>query len=224
MGHVTWWAVVSSGCAPVLLLGGSATAAVVEGPDYNPVKQTISVLAADNRAAYWAFTATLVALGACHLATACGLRAARLAGRLALGGGGISAMLLALFPAPATGGSLSHGSVVTVGFALLAAWPVLAARRRAVHAAPWGLRPLPSWVVTSLMVLGAAWFVVENQRHGPAGVAERVLTAATALWPVVVVISCLRHPPPAVGPRTAGPPVAGSPLPAPHDDTSEKSR
>jgi hypothetical membrane protein len=211
MGHVTWWAVVSSGSAPVLLLGGSATAAVVEGPDYNPVKQTISVLAADNQAAYWAFTATLIALGACHLATACGLRAARLAGRLALGGGGVAAMTLALFPAPSRGGSLSHGSVATVGFVLLATWPVLAARRRAVAAAPWGLRPVPSWGVTSLILLGAAWFVVENERHGPAGVAERVVTAATAVWPVVVVISCLRHRPPAAGPPAAGPPLTGPP-------------
>lgn len=219
MGHVTWWAVVSSGCAPVLLLGGSATAAVVEGPDYNPVKQTISVLAADNPAAYWAFTATLVALGLCHLATACGLRAAALAGRVALGGGGVSAMLLALFPAPATGGSFSHGSVVTVGFVLLATWPVLAARRRLRSGPPpWGLRPLPSWVVTSLMLLGAAWFVVENQRHGPAGVAERVVTAATAVWPVVVVISCLRHRPPAAGPPGGGPPVT-----APQSGTPGKS-
>ncbi|MFI0941332.1 DUF998 domain-containing protein [Streptomyces sp. NPDC021020] len=198
MGHVTWWAVLSSGSAPVLLLGGSATAAVVEGPDYNPVKQTISVLAADNQEAYWALTATLLALGLCHLATAAGLRAAALAGRLALGGGGVSAMLLAFFPAPATGGSLSHGSVVTVGFALLALWPVLAAWRRPAGG-PWGLRPVPSWVVTALMLVGAAWFVVENQRHGPAGVAERVVTGATAVWPVVVVISCLRH-----RPRTGG--------------------
>lgn len=200
MGHVTWWAVVSSGCAPVMLLGGSATAAVVEGPDYNPVRQTISVLAADNAAAYWALTGTLIALGACHLATAAGLRAAAPLGRVALGGGGLSSMLLTLFPAPATGGSLSHGSVVTVGFGLLAVWPVLACRRAS---APWGLRPMPSGVVTALMLAGAAWFVVENQRHGPAGVAERVVAAGTSVWPVVVVVSCLLYrPPPA--PPTAG--------------------
>ncbi|NUS11899.1 MAG: DUF998 domain-containing protein, partial [Streptomyces sp.] len=92
-------------------------------------------------------------------------------------------------------------------------WPVLAARRQAAGA-PWGLRPVPSWVVTSLMLLGAAWFVVENQRHGPAGVAERVVTAATAVWPVVVVISCLRHPPrPGTGTGTGTGPgaTAGAP-------------
>ncbi|WP_333770568.1 DUF998 domain-containing protein [Streptomyces sp. IBSBF 2435] len=190
MALVSWWAVLSSGCAPVLLIGGSTTAAVLQGPGYNPVSQTISVLAAGS--GYWVLTVTLLALGTCYLATALGLRAAAPAGRLALAGGGLSAMLLAGFPAPKSGGSFSHGSVVAVGFSLLALWPVLAADRRA--GAPWGLRPVPSLMGSALMVLGAAWFLVELQLHGAAGVAERVLTIAQSLWPIVVVVSCLRHP------------------------------
>ncbi|MFG1805605.1 DUF998 domain-containing protein [Streptomyces sp. NPDC049040] len=192
MGYVTWWAVVSSGCAPVLLVAGSTTATVLEGPTYNPVRQTISVLAAGRPAGYWTLTVMLVALGLCHVATACGLRAAALAGRIALGAGGVCAMVLALFPAPKTGGSFSHGSVVAVGFTLLALWPILAADRRA--GAPWGLRRVPSFTVSGLMVLGAGWFLIELQVHGAAGVAERVLTIVQSLWPVVVVVSCLRHP------------------------------
>lgn len=191
MGYVTWWAVVSSGCAPVLLIGGSTTATVLEGPTYNPVRQTISVLAAGGPSGYWTLTVMLVALGACHLATAFGLRAAALAGRLALGAGGLSAMVLALFPAPKTGGSLSHGSVVAVGFTLLALWPVLASYRQPLP--PWGLRPLPSIAATGTMALGAAWFLFELRVHGAAGVAERAVTIVQSLWPVVVVVSCLRH-------------------------------
>lgn len=191
MGYVTWWAVVSSGCAPVLLIGGSTTATVLGGPSYNPVRQTISVLAAVGPSGYWTLTVMLVALGACHVATAFGLRAAALAGRMALGAGGLSAMVLALFPAPKTGGSFSHGSVVAVGFTLLALWPVLASYREPL--APWGLRPLPSIAATGTMVLGAAWFLIELQVHGAAGVAERVVTLVQSLWPVVVVVSCLRH-------------------------------
>ncbi|UWE13294.1 DUF998 domain-containing protein [Actinacidiphila bryophytorum] len=191
MGYVTWWAVVSSGAAPVLLIGGSTTATVLEGPSYNPVRQTISVLAAGGPSGYWTLTLMLVALGVCHLATACGLRAASLAGRLALGAGGVSAMVLALFPAPKTGGSFSHGTVVAIGFTLLALWPVLASDRRPL--APWGLRPLPSLTATGLMVLGAGWFLTELAVHGAAGVAERVVTVLQSIWPVVVVVSCLRH-------------------------------
>lgn len=191
MGYVTWWAVVSSGCAPVLLIGGSTTATVLGGPSYNPVRQTISVLAAGAPSAYWVLTVTLIALGACHLATACGLRAAAPAGRLALGTAGVSAVVLAFVPAPASGGSFSHGSVVTVGFSMLALWPVLASSRRAVT--PWGLRRLPALAATGVMGLCAAWFLVEVQIQGAAGVAERVVTLVQSLWPVVVVVSCLRH-------------------------------
>jgi hypothetical membrane protein len=193
MRLVPWWTLLSSGCAPVVLIVGPTTAAVIHGPGYSPVRQTISVLASDGPSGYWALTATLIALGTCHLATACGLRAAGLAGRLTLGAGGVSAMVLALFPAPSSGGSLSHGSVVTVGFALLALWPVLAADRRG--GAPWGLRPATSLTVSALMLAGGLWFLFELQTDGAAGVAERILTAAQTLWPVVVVVSCLRHTP-----------------------------
>jgi len=192
MRLVAWWALLSSGIAPVILVGGWTVAEVLEGPDYNPVTQTISVLAAGAPRVYWVLTATLIIVGSCYLVTAWGLHAAHLAGRLSLAGGGLSAILLAMFPAPATGGSLPHGSLVTVGFTLLALWPVLATNRR-TPTAPWGLRPAPSITVSALMWLGALWFVIELQIHGSAGVAERVVTSLQSLWPVIVVISCLRH-------------------------------
>jgi hypothetical membrane protein len=192
MRLVPWWTLFSSGCAPVLLVGGSTTAALLHGPAYDPVTQTISVLAADGASGYWVMTTMLIALGACHLATAWGLRAAALAGRLALGAGGVSAITLALFPAPSSGGSLPHGSVVALGFSLLAVWPVLAAERR--RTAPWGLRPAPSAVASTLMWAGGAWFLFELRVHDAPGVAERVLTFVQSLWPFLVVASCLRLP------------------------------
>ncbi|WP_328766525.1 DUF998 domain-containing protein [Streptomyces sp. NBC_00286] len=191
MRIVPRWALLSSGCAPVLLAGGWAIAAVLEGPAYDPVSQTISVLAAYGAAGSWVMTAGLLALGACHLLTAWGLRAAALAGRVALAGGGAVTLAVALFPAPSSGGSLRHGFIAGAGFALLAVWPVLAADRR--RGAPWGLRPAPSFAATALMTVTAAWFVLEMNRHGAAGVAERVVTSIQSLWPFVVVASCVRH-------------------------------
>ena len=175
----------------MLLVAGWTTGALIEGPRYDPVTQTISVLAAGGRTGYWVVTGMLVSVGTCYLLTALGLRAAAPAGRLCLGGGGVAAILLAMFPAPRSGGSLPHGSVVGVGFSLLAVWPVLASRRSGRP--PWGLRPVPSIVVTTLMWVGAVWFLIEVQNHGDAGIAERVVTSAVSLWPFVVVASCLRH-------------------------------
>lgn len=185
------WALFSSGCAPVLLIAGWVIAASLEGPGYDPATQTISVLAAYGASGSWVMTGALLALGVCHLLTAWGLRAAAAAGRLALAGGGVAALVVAMIPAPSSGGSLRHGSVAAVGFALLALWPLLAARGSG--AAPWALRPVPSFAATAVMVVGAAWFLLEMHRHGAAGVAERVVTALQSLWPFVVVTSCLRH-------------------------------
>lgn len=192
MQRVPKWALLSSGCAPALFVGGWTIAGSLEGPAYDPVTQTISVLAAYGAAGFWVMTGALVALGACHLLTAWGLRPAALAGRVALAGGGVSALAVAMLPAPSSGGSLRHGSVAVVGFTLLALWPVLAADRSG--AAPWGLRPAPSTMATALMGVGAAWFLVEMQGDGAPGVAERVVTCVQSLWPFVVVTSCLRHP------------------------------
>ncbi|MEV3987492.1 DUF998 domain-containing protein [Streptomyces sp. NPDC049837] len=191
MGVVPRWALLSSGCAPVLLVGGWAIAAHIEGPAYDPVTQTISVLAAYGAAGFWVMTGALLALGACHLLTAWALRAAALPGRVALGCGGLSAFGVVLLPAPSSGGSLRHGSVAAVGFALMAVWPLLAADRGG--AAPWALRPVASMVATAVMLAGAVWFVIEMRQQGAAGVAERLVTFLQSLWPFVVVTSCLRH-------------------------------
>ncbi|MFE4455616.1 DUF998 domain-containing protein [Streptomyces sp. NPDC056796] len=136
MRSVSWWVLISSVSAPVLLVGGWTVAAKLQGPGYNPVTTTISILAADGAAGYWVMTSALVALGACHVITASGLRPAAPYGRAALAGGGLSAMLLALFPAPSSGGSFPHGVIVTVGFSLLALWPVLAVRRGIMRPRP----------------------------------------------------------------------------------------
>ncbi|PPS69904.1 MULTISPECIES: DUF998 domain-containing protein [Streptomyces] len=190
MRSVPTWTLVSSGCAPVFLIMGWLLAATLQGHPYDPAAQTISVLAAPGNSGSWLMTAAFVALGCCHLLTAWGLRPAATAGRMALAAGGVSALAVAVFPAPSSGGSLSHGSVAAVGFAVLAAWPVLAARAGA--AVPWALRPFPSLGATAVMAAGATWFLIELHLHGAAGVAERAVTTLQSVWPFVVVVSCLR--------------------------------
>ncbi|MFF6978528.1 DUF998 domain-containing protein [Streptomyces sp. NPDC008343] len=193
MRLVPRWALLSSGCAPVVLIAGWTIAAQLEGPRYDPATQTISVLAAYGAAGFWVMTGALAALGICHFVTAWGLRPAALPGRVALGAGGVVAVVVAMIPPPSSGGSLRHGAAVGVGFALLALWPVLAADHRV--AGPWALRPGPALTATAVMLVSAAWFMIEMFQDGPAGVAERLVTAIQSLWPFVVVASCLRHPP-----------------------------
>ncbi|MFJ4471570.1 DUF998 domain-containing protein [Streptomyces sp. NPDC089424] len=210
MRTVPRWALVSSGCPPVLLISGWTVAARLEGPAYDPVTQTISVLAAYGAAGFWVMTVAMLALGACHLLTAWALRAAALAGRLALAAGGVAALMVALLPTPSSGGSLRHGSVATLAFTLLAVWPVLATERGG--GAPWALRPAPCVAATAVMCAGAAWFLVEASRQGSAGAVERLVTGFQSVWPFVVVVSCVLASPPATppsSPRTPPLPPSG---------------
>ncbi|HSA50190.1 MAG TPA: DUF998 domain-containing protein [Yinghuangia sp.] len=188
MQRAPWWALLSSGSAPVLLIGGWFVAGLLQGTSYDPVTQTISLLAAEDAPGHWVMTGMLIALGACHLVTAWGLRAAALAGRVALSAGGVSVIVLAWCPAPSSGGSLQHGFVAAVAFALMAVWPLLAARGSG--SAPWALRPATAVAASALMVIVAAWFLWELRDDGVDGVAERVLTFVQSLWPFVVVASC----------------------------------
>ncbi|GAA4800284.1 DUF998 domain-containing protein [Streptomyces ziwulingensis] len=188
MRIVPRWVLLSSGCAPLALIAGWTVGGALEGPGYDPVSDTISVLGAYGTPGYWAMTGAFLVLGGCHLLTAWGLRTASAAGRVALGGGGVAAFMVVMLPAPASGGSLRHGTAVVIGFTLLAVWPVLAARG-AVAAAPWALRPAPALAATAAMTVGGAWFLFEMQRHGAAGAAERVVTFAQSVWPFVVVAS-----------------------------------
>ncbi|MFF4248595.1 DUF998 domain-containing protein [Streptomyces sp. NPDC001822] len=216
MRTVPWWILLSSMAAPVLLVAGWSVSAELQGPGYDPATSTISILAADGADGYWVMTSALVALGFCHVVTACGLRPAAPFGRAALAGGGLSAILLAFFPAPLSGGSFSHGVVVAIGFSLLAVWPVLAMRRRAVSrrdgpgavavaapvrrgaaplpagTAPWGLRPWPSVGASVFMWLGGGWFLLALFLLDTAGLAERVITFAQSFWPLIVVVTCAR--------------------------------
>jgi hypothetical membrane protein len=188
MPLIPWWALLSSGFSPVLLIGGFTLAAALQPAGYDPMIQSISSLAAQGAADQWLMTTALFLLGVCNIATAFGLRTAALPGRITLGLGGLAAMLVALSPEPDGGTSIRHLTATGVGFTALALWPTLAAAGNSVT---WALRPRVGYVATAVMAVGAGWFLLELHGHGAAGLAERVLTVGQAFWPLVVVTACL---------------------------------
>lgn len=54
----------------------------------------------------------------------------------------------------------------------------------------WGLRPKVAVLASALMCATAVWFTVVLQTGTAPGIAERVVTFAQALWPLVVAVSC----------------------------------
>ena len=191
MPLVPWWALLSSGIAPVLLIGGWLTATTLQPTTYDPVTQTISSLAALDAADRWLMTAVLAAVGVCLIITAYGLSRLRAGGRVALLLGGVCAILVALSPEPGGGAtSPQHLVSAAIGFTTLAVWPCLALERG--PSVPWPLRPVISLGFTTIVVSSAIWFVLALHAHAEAGVAERVVTGLQAVWPTVVT-SCLRR-------------------------------
>jgi hypothetical membrane protein len=188
VNRIPRWALVSAGAAPVFLIGGWVVAEARQPPGYDPIRDTISALAARGATDRWIMTSALAGLGACQVVTALGLRPARTPGRVVLAAGGVATVLVAAFPQPAHGNSVAHTVAATVAFVALGAWPLAAARRhtRAL------LLTRPASALASGVLLGlVVWFAVELH-GGQRGVAERAAAGAQALWPLAVVVTARR--------------------------------
>jgi hypothetical protein len=160
--------------APVALIGGWRWAEAVGPAGYDPVRDTISALAAQGGAAGQIMTAALALLGSCHLVTAGGLTAAGALARALLALGGAATIMVAALPQPSAG----HLPAAAVAFVALALWPVAAGlpgRRAALLA-----------TLSLLAMLG--WLAFELRGGALLGVSERVLAGAEALWPLAVVL------------------------------------
>ena len=180
---------LSAAFAPVLLIGGWQLAAARQSGGFDPVRQTISALAARGATDRWIMTTALAGVGVCHVITAAGLRPAAVAGRLLFAIGGAATVLLAAFPQPLVGDSTAHIATAAIIFPALSLWPALAWRR--------GGQPGPAvWLVGASGLLGLlGWFAFENFSGGPRiGLSERVLAAAQAVWPLVAVLLARRRP------------------------------
>jgi hypothetical membrane protein len=182
--QVRLWALLSAPLAPLALIGGWTLAAARQPRGYSSVRETISALAGHAATDRWIMTTGLALLGLCHLLTATGLRAARTPGRLFLGLGGLATVLVASFPLPAHGTSRTHGECAIVAFVGLAVWPVFAATGRGV------LRPRVAGTACAVLVMLLGWFALALGTR-LAGLSERMLAGAEALWPLVVVSLCL---------------------------------
>jgi len=189
MRGVAWWGVVSAVAAPVLLIGGWTVAAGLQ-PRFDPVADTVSALAAIGATDRWVMSGVFVLVGACYIVTALALRPAKTSGRMILIAGAIAGMLVAANPEHAGGfGSVPHFVFAALGFAGLTLWPAAAAQKN--PEAPWGLRAAPAVAAVALQFALLAWFGTELILGAhQVGLAERIMGAAQAAWPLAVVLSC----------------------------------
>jgi hypothetical membrane protein len=168
------WVIVSAGLAPIALIGGWSVAATRQPSGYDPIRDTISALAARDATDSWIMTTGLAVLGVCHIVTAGGLSEAGVAARALLAAGGAATLVVAAQPQPSAG----HVPAATVGFIALGLWPALSAvpDRRVSRTA----------AIVFAALLG--WLAVEIRGGHLLGLSERVLAGAEALWPLAVVV------------------------------------
>ncbi|MBQ1034589.1 DUF998 domain-containing protein [Micromonospora sp. C97] len=199
MSAVPRWALLSAAGAPLFLIGGWTVAQAAQADGFDPVRQTISALAATGADHRWIMTIGLAGLGLCHLTTALGLVSAARAGRGLLGLGGLATVLVAVFPQNATGSSTTHVVAAGVAFGALAVWPALAVPRRAAsplarehrHRPQDGPAPVRRVALAAAAVLLGlvGWFGVEFFTDGAwIGLTERLAAAAEAGAPLAAVL------------------------------------
>ena len=190
MRGVPWWGLASATAAPVLMVAGWSVAAGLQPRPFDPVAQTVSMLAAPGATDRWVMTLTFVLVGVCEFVTGLALRPARMAGRVILMAGAVAGILVAANPEqPGTRFPIAHMVFAAIGCAGVVAWPAGAWRRGPW--VPWGLRPVVSAVAVAVLLGLVAWFGAELiTGGGQAGLAERVFGAGQALWPLAVIVSC----------------------------------
>lgn len=172
------WALASAVLAPVALIGGWTWAGSVQPRSYDPLRDTISALAADGATDRWIMTVGLAMLGVCHVVTAAGLADAGRVSRALLAVGGVATMGVAALPQPSSG----HVPAATLGFVALAVWP-------ATSRLPWRRSARGAAVALVAMLV---WLAFELHGGELLGVSERILAGAEALCPLGFALACGR--------------------------------
>lgn len=159
-------------------------------PGYDPVRQTISDLAANESPVQFIMSAFFVLGGVLTLIAAVYGRTLAMPGRVALFVAAICTFGLTIFPTPLIGYSIEHRVFAIASFVLSAGWPLLAMRKRAD--APWIIRPAASIIGTALQTVLALWFLSSwtDPTNTTVGVWERVVAVSQALYVSVVLVVC----------------------------------
>jgi Protein of unknown function (DUF998) len=184
------WAIVSAGLTPILLTGGWLVAGALQPASYDPIQDTVSVMAGHAGTDRWVMTGALL-VGGCHLVTAAGLGGIRVPARILLILAGLSSIGIATSPEPIVGSTPQHLAWTSFGAVIITVWPAFAARPGSPQ--PLILSRRGSAVVTAVFLALLGWLVIETQGGSDLGMAERLTSSVQTTWPFVVAVVLWRH-------------------------------
>ena len=190
---VPWWAIVSAGLSPVLLTGGWLVAGALQPASYNPIRQTVSVLAGHAGTDRWVMTCALLLVGGCNLVTAAGLTGVAMPARVVLVVAGLSSVGIAVSPEPVAGSTPQHLTWTALGAVMITVWPAFTARREAPQ--PRIFSRSGAAAVTAVFAALLCWLVVETQGGSVLGLAERLTSSVETTWPFIVALALWRSSP-----------------------------
>ena len=185
------WTLLTAILAPASLVIGWVVAGLMQRGGYDPVQQTISVLAGHSASDRWIMTAGLYAVATSQILTAAGLSFGPPRARILLALGGTMGLGVAIFPQPPHGSAAAHLVFATLCLSMLAVWPATIASRE--PSGPTLLSVRGSMLTTAALLALLAWLFVAGHGGGGLGIAERVDTAVANSWPLVVILAIRRH-------------------------------
>jgi len=158
-------------------------------PGYDPVRQTISDLAATESPVNAIMSSFFVFGGILTLIVAAYAKSFALPGRIALLVSAICTFGLTIFPTPLVGYSIWHRVFAISSFVLSAGWHLFAMRTR--NNEVWILKPPAAIIGTGLQTALALWFLSTwtDPSATNVGVWERVVAVSQSLYVSVVVIT-----------------------------------
>ena len=184
------WVLLSAGLSPIVITSGWLIAGLLQPTGYNPVRQTISVLAGSEGSYPWIMTGALYLTCGLYIVTAAGLAQLRPSARLLLVLAGICSAGIASAPEPASGPTAMHLAWTVLGGITIALWPAFAGRLGT--SAPFSLRAPTAVIVTVLFVALLSWVLYETQGGRDLGLAERLASSVPTAWPFVVAVALRR--------------------------------
>ena len=192
MNPVGLIAVFAAVIGPIQSIGGWLIAGAL-WPGYDPIRQTISDLAAFESPVAPIMSSFFVLGGTLTIIAGIFVKPFAMPGRIALVMSGIATYGLTIFPTPLIGYSVPHRIFAITSFVLCAGWPLLAMRFR--KDAPWILRPPVAITATVAQTVLAVWFLLTwtEPDQTTVGVWERVVVTQQSLYISIVVLILYFH-------------------------------
>jgi hypothetical membrane protein len=168
-------------------LGWTIAGSLWEG--YNPVRQTISDLAANESPVKYLMSAFFILGGTLSIIAAIWVKGLAIPGRIAILVSGLATYGLTIFPTPLIGYSTPHRAFAITSFVLSSAWPLLSMRFDRKY--PAVIRPATSILVTAAFAAFSVYFLIvwTDPSVQFVGVVERALAVAQSWYLVAVVLT-----------------------------------